>query len=109
LTIGIYYGIMFLLRRGRKIMKPIENFDGYFIDENGNVYSTQISSTPKKLKPGITNCGYLQVHLAQNGKYITLTFIGLLRVHLSQILKTNRKLTTKMGISKIIMWIILNG
>ena len=48
-------------------MKQIENFDGYFVDEQGNVYSNK-SGTIKKLKPFTDRNGYKEIRLRNNHK-----------------------------------------
>ena len=51
----------------RFVMKVIEGYEDYSIDEDGNVYSMK-SGELKKLKPTKNSCGYLQVALSKNGK-----------------------------------------
>ena len=51
-------------------MKQIEDFPDYFIDENGEVWSNKFNKW-RKLKPGLTKKGYLQVVLCKDGKEYT--------------------------------------
>ena len=48
-------------------MKPIENFKDYFIDKNGDVYSTKLGYL-HKLKTRANRYGYLVATLSKNGK-----------------------------------------
>jgi len=51
-------------------LKPIENFKDYYIDEDGNVYSTKYSKL-RKLKPWVDSRGnYLMIGLSKNN-YVT--------------------------------------
>jgi len=50
----------------------IEDFDGYFVDMLGNVYSEKCGEM-KKLKPGNNGRGYFHVGLQKNGKHHTKT------------------------------------
>ena len=54
-------------------MKPIKNFDGYFVDNEGNVYSIK-KGYLHKLKPHVNQCGYATVSLSVNKrpKWITV-------------------------------------
>ena len=49
------------------IVVPIEGFDDYEVDTDGNIYN----SLGKRLKPGLGNHGYLLVGLMKNGKQHT--------------------------------------
>ena len=51
------------------MIKEIPNFPKYYVDTQGNVYSTQRSSTMKKLTPWLdTKKNYLMVGLMRDGK-----------------------------------------
>lgn len=54
-------------------MKQIEDFPDYFIDENGDVWSNK-SNKWKKVKPTLTNKGYLTYRACNNGirKHISI-------------------------------------
>ena len=44
-------------------MKPVKGFDGYFVDEDGNVFNGKLH----KLKPCVNEFGYLRLQLYSNG------------------------------------------
>jgi len=48
-------------------MKPIEGYEGYFIDETADVYSNKYGDL-RKLKPRKIKGGYLQVKLCKDGE-----------------------------------------
>lgn len=51
-----------------KNIKPIKDFDHYYIEKNGDVYSDQQGEL-RKIKPWIDHKGlYLQIGLSKNGK-----------------------------------------
>jgi hypothetical protein len=56
-------------------MKPIKDFEGYFVDKDGNIYSLKSKfNTPKKLKlnkmkPQADKHGYLRIILSDKKKY----------------------------------------
>ncbi|MBE3141469.1 MAG: hypothetical protein IMZ53_12915 [Thermoplasmata archaeon] len=47
-------------------MKPIPNFDGYFADEKGNIYSAKRNRYPIQLHPLKDKDGYFRVNLCKN-------------------------------------------
>ena len=50
------------------MLKPIQDFEHYFVDENGNIYSN-LSGKLKKKKPWVDGKGrYLMIGLSKNGK-----------------------------------------
>ena len=49
-------------------MKTIDGFSDYYITEDGRVYSTRQSATPKLRKLSITDSGYYHVGLKSEGK-----------------------------------------
>lgn len=61
-------------------MKEIKDFSGYFITEDGRVFSyikkspnggiIDYTRTPKELKPNYNNKGYCRINLYNNGKMI---------------------------------------
>lgn len=55
-------------------MRPVSNFPDYFVDKEGNIWSTK-RLEPIKLKPGVGTRGYLQVGLYQNKKGPYVKFI----------------------------------
>ena len=60
---------------GNKNIKPIQNFDGYFVSINGDVYSNKRGSM-RLLKPYATSsCKYLQVHLKNNSNVLKNCFV----------------------------------
>ncbi|MEN6586808.1 MAG: HNH endonuclease [Sulfuricella sp.] len=44
-------------------IRRVPGFPSYEIDSNGNIYSFRRSSTPRRLRPGLTRLGYLTVAL----------------------------------------------
>jgi hypothetical protein len=52
----------------KTMLKPIPTFDGYFADENGNIYSTKRHRKPKKLKKYVSSTGANIICLRSNGK-----------------------------------------
>lgn len=49
---------------------PIKNFEGYFVDRDGNIYSNRKYKIPTKLVGKEDKDGYLEYGLYQNGKRI---------------------------------------
>lgn len=56
-------------------MKKIENIDGYFIDMQGNVYSTKLSVIPRKLKQTTTDRGYKRISLRKPEGGCSIRFV----------------------------------
>jgi DNA-binding XRE family transcriptional regulator len=60
------------------MLKPIPEFPGYFVDDQGNIFSQWVTGRtvirtdrePKKLKPIITVYGYRTIVLVRDGKHI---------------------------------------
>ena len=50
------------------VEKEIENFIGYYVTENGDIYSIKRGSKIK-LKPRVNSRGYLYINLCVDGKY----------------------------------------
>lgn len=51
-------------------MKPVKDFPGYYIAENGQVYSEKYGDL-RKLKPSKNSGGYYNVILRKNGKSVS--------------------------------------
>lgn len=61
-------------------MKPIKDFEGYFIDEHGNVYSSKTGEL-RKLSTFTYNSGYKAVKLYKNNKGYGFAIHRLVAIH----------------------------
>ena len=74
-------------------MKPIKDFEGYFIDEHGNVYSSKTGEL-RKLSTFTYNSGYKAVNCTNTTEGTVLQYTGWWRLTMLMVIKMEQLLTT---------------